>query len=308
MNRRLAGIAMVSLSIAATCGIFTVMTSATDWIDGDDRSWAGTLRSCATMPWSKNTDSAERRTVDLEWLGSDAVKIKIPAQVHYQPGPKPQASVSGAADLVGHVRLRDGTLEWDTVEWDALVDCFRPGDLVVQFAGPAVTAWTLNGSGELDLADVKQDVLRITAHGSGTVTASGEVHEVSLDAAGSGRADLGRLVTQKTNANIHGSGDLKLADTKQDVLRIAMHGSGVITASGTAREVSLEAAGSGRADLGRLIAERASAQIHGSANVDLAPRQDADISVSGSAVVKLHGAVARINSHVSGSGQIKQVP
>jgi hypothetical protein len=266
------------------------------------------MRSCAAMPWTKKTRPGERRTVDLEWPGSDVIKIKIPAQVHYQPGPKPQASVSGDADLVSHVRLRDGTLEWDTVDWNALVDCFPASDLVVQLAGPAVTAWTLNGSGELGLSDLKQDVLRITMHGNGAVTASGEVHEASLEAAGSGRADLGRLVTQNTSAKIQGSADLKLSDSKQDVLRIVMHGSGVVTASGTAREVSLEAAGSGRADLGRLIAERASAQIHGSANVDLAPRQDADISVSGSAIVKLHGAVARINSHVAGSGEIKQVP
>jgi hypothetical protein len=308
MNRRLAGIAVVSLSIAAACAIFTVLISATDWIDGDSRSWAGTLRGCATLPWAKKTGSGERRTIDMGWLGSDAVNIKIPAQVHYQPSPKPQASVSGDADLISHVRLRDGTLEWDTVEWDRLVDCFPANDLVVHFAGPAVTAWTLNGSSQLDLSDIKQDVLRITMHGSGTVTASGEAKEISLDAAGSGRADLGRLVAQKTSVNMKGSVDLKLADIKQDVLRITMHGSGVVTASGAAHEVSLESAGSGRADLGQLITERASAQIHGSADVDLAPRQDADISVSGSAVVKLHGAVARISSHVSGSGKIKQVP
>ncbi|KJC36653.1 hypothetical protein UP09_28900 [Bradyrhizobium sp. LTSP885] len=308
MNRRLAGIAAVSLSIAAACAIITVLISATDWIDGDSRSWAGTLRGCAALPSAKTAGSGERRTVDLGWLGSDVVKIKIPAQVHYQPSPKPQASVSGDADLISHVRLRDGTLEWDTVEWDRLVDCFPAGDLVVQFAGPAVTAWTLNGSSELDLSDIKQDALRITLHGSGTVTASGEAKEVSLESAGSGRADLGRLVAQKTSVNMKGSADLKLADIKQDVLRITMHGSSVVTASGAAREVSLESAGSGRADLGRLITERASAQIHGSTDVDLAPRQDADISVSGSAVVKLHGAVARINSHVSGSGEIKQLP
>ena len=305
MNRRLIGIAVVSLSIAAACGIIMVLTSATDWVNGDYRSWAGTLRSCA---WAKNSGSGERRTVDLEWLGSDAIKIKIPAQVHYQPGPKPQANVSGDADLVSHVRLHDGTLEWDTVDWNSLVDCYPADDLVVQLAGPAVTAWTLNGSGELDLADVKQDVLRIAMHGSGIVTASGEVREASLDASGSGLADLSRLVTQKTSANIHGSGALKLADIKQDVLRITMRGSGVVTASGEAHEVSLESAGSGRADLGRLITERASAQIYGSGNADLAPRQDADISIFGSSVVKLHGAVARINSHVSGSGQVKQVP
>ncbi|MBV8908087.1 MAG: DUF2807 domain-containing protein [Sphingomonas sp.] len=296
---------MVSLSIAALCGIVTFLSSATDWINGDYRSWAAPLRSCA---WAKKTGAGERRTVDLEWPGSDAVKIKIPARVLYQPGPKPQASVSGDADLVSHVRLNDGALEWDTVDWDRLVDCFPADDLVVQLAGPAVTAWTLNGSGELHLSDVSQDVLRITMRGSGTVTASGKVQEASIENAGSGRADLGRLVTQKTTANIHGSGNLKLSDAKQDVLRIVMHGSGGVTASGTASEVSLESAGSGRADLGQLIVNRASAQVHGSGNVDLAPRQDADISISGSAVVRLHGPVARINSHVSGSGGIKQVP
>jgi hypothetical protein len=274
-------------------------------MNGDDRSWAGTMQSCAS---AKTTGSGERRTVDLAWAGSDAVQIRIPAQVHYQPGPTPQASVSGDAELVSHVRLRDGALEWDTVEWGTLVDCFPADDLVVRLSGPAVTAWTLNGSGKLELSDISQNVLRLTMHGSGAVTASGEAREVAVETAGSGRADIGRLVSQKTSATIHGSGKLTLADTKQDVLRITMHGSGIVSGSGTANEVSLESAGSGRADLGRLITERASAHIHGSGDVDLAPRQDADISVSGSAVVKLHGAVARIASHVSGSGGIKQVP
>ena len=197
------------------------------------------------MPWAKKAGSGGPRIVDLEWSGSDAVKVKIPARVHYQPGPQAQASVSGDAELASHVRMRDGTLEWDTVD-----DCFPAGNLVVRLTGPAVTAWTLNGSGELDLSDIKQDVLRIAMHGSGAVTASGEAHEVSLDAAGSGRADLGRLVTQQANAHIRGS-----------------------------------------------------------AEVDLAPREDADISISGSGVVRLHGAAAaKINSHVSGSAQIQQVP
>jgi hypothetical protein len=308
MNRRLAAIALMSLSIAAACGIFIVVAWTSGWIDGDDRSWAAPLRTCTATPWAKKTGTGERRTVDLEWPGSDAVRIKIPAQVHFQPGPKPQASVSGDADLVRHVRLRDGTLEWDTAEWDALVDCVPASDLVVRLTGPAVTAWTLNGSSELELSDLKQDVLRITEHGSGAVTASGESRDVSLDASGSGRADLGRLVTEKINANIHGSGDLKLFDTKQKELRIVAHGSGNITASGTAQQVSLDATGSGRADLGRLIVDSATAKIHGSGHVDLAPRQDADISVSGSAAVRLHGAVARVSSHVSGSGQIQREP
>jgi hypothetical protein len=305
MNKRLVWIAMVSLGISAVCAL-AVLSSATDWIGGDHRSWAASLRSCAAMPAAKKADgvsASEPRTADLEWRGGDAVNVDIPARVHYQPGPKAEASVSGDPELVSHVRMRDGRLEWDTI-----VDCFPGDNLVVRFSGPAVTAWTLNGSGELNLADIKQDVLRITMHGSGIVIASGEAREASLDVAGSGRADLGKLVTHQINAHIRGSAAVDFSDTKQDVLRIDMRGSGTVTASGEAREASLDVAGSGRADLGRLVTQQANADIRGSAEVDLAPRQDADISISGSSVVRLHGAVARIRSHVSGSGQIKQLP
>jgi hypothetical protein len=240
MNKRLGWIAAVSLSIAAACGLLVLL--AATLIGGDYRSWAAGTGRCAAMPWAKK--AAEPRTADLEWSGSDVVNIRIPARVHYQPGPKPQASVSGDAELVSHVRMRDGTLEWDTVD-----DCFPAHDLVVQLSGPAVPEWSMNGSAELDLADIKQDALRITMHGSGTVTASGEVHEASLHATGSGRANLSKLVAQQV-----------------------------------------------------------SARTSGSADVDLSPREDADISISGSAVVRLHGTGARIRSRVSGSGQIKHVP
>jgi hypothetical protein len=283
MNGRLVWIAVVSLAVSAECALLVVLTSATHWI-GDHRSWAAAAATCASTPWARKAgaSASEPRTVDLEWPGSDAVKVDIPARVEYQPGPKAQASASGEEDLVSHVRMRDGTLQWDTI-----IDCFPAGDLVVHLTGPAVTAWTLNGSGKLDLSDIKQDVLRITTRGSGAVKASGEAHEVSLDVAGSGRADL--------------SG-------KQDVLRITTRGSGGVTASGEAHELSLDVAGSSRVDLGRLVSEQANAHIRGSAEVDLAPRQDADIFISGSAVVMLHGVVTRIQTHVSGSGQIKQVP
>ena len=248
MNRRLGRIAAVSFGISAACWL-TALVVAT-LAGGDQRSWLTTTRTCAAMLWARKADSHdgvnanESRTVDLEWSGSDAVKVNIPARVYYQPGPTAQASVSGNSERVNHVRMRDGTLEWDT-----MIDCFSADDLVVRLTGPAVAAWTLNGSGALDLSGISQDALRITMHGSGTVTASGETRETSLDVAGSSSADLSKLLTQQ-----------------------------------------------------------ATARIRGSAEVDLAPREDVDISISGSAIVRLHGTGARIQSRVSGSGQVKQVP
>jgi hypothetical protein len=248
MTTRLGWIAAVSFGISAACGLLAVLVATL--AGGDHRSWAAATRTCAAMLWARKSDiqdgmnANESRTVDLEWGGSDAVKVNIPARVHYQPGPKAQASVSGNAELVSHVRMRDGTLEWDTV-----AECYAANGLTVRLTGPAVPEWTLNGSGQLDLSAVSQDVLHIKMRGSGTITASGEVQEASLDVAGSSNADLSKLATRQ-----------------------------------------------------------ASARIRGSAEVDLAPRDDVDISISGSAVVRLHGAGARIRSHVRGSGQIKQVP
>jgi hypothetical protein len=247
MTKRLGWIAAVSFGISAACGLLAVLVATL--AGGDHRSWAATTRTCAAMLWARKADSDgvnanASRTVDLDWAGSDAVKVNIPARVRYQPGPKPQASVSGNAELVDHVRMRDGTLEWD-----AVAECYSANGLTVRLTGPAVPEWTLNGSGQLDLSAVSQDVLHIKMRGSGAVTASGEVQEASLDVAGSSSADLSKLATRQ-----------------------------------------------------------ATARIRGSAEVDLAPRDDVDISISGSAVVRLHGAGARIRSHVSGSGQIKQVP
>jgi Putative auto-transporter adhesin, head GIN domain len=291
MKRNLAWIAMVSLSVAAACGL-AVLASATAFVGSDHRSWLTAIRSCSPVPWTSKAGRAadghdgagasEPRTIDLGWDGSDAVRVQIPAKVYYQPGPKAQASVSGDAELISHVRMHDGTLDWDNV-----VDCVSADDLVVRFTGPAVTSWTLNGSGELHLSDIKQDVLRVTTHGSSTIAANGEVHDTSVETAGSGRIEL---------------------NIRQDTLHVTTHGSGAVVASGEARDVSLHSTGSGSADLGRLVAQQVDARISGSAEADLAPREDADISISGSGIVRLHGAGARIHSHVSGSGEIKQVP
>jgi hypothetical protein len=240
MNSRLVWIAAVSLGISLACWSIAGLSSAMGWVH-NGRPWA-LLRSCAPRLWAKN--NGEPRTVDLAWQGSDAITINIPAQVYYQPGPKAEANVTGDSELASHVRMRGGTLGWDTP-----LDCISGGDLVVHLTGPAVTAWTLNGSGTLELSDIKQDAMRIVTRGSGTVIGNGEANQASVDVAGSGNVDFSKLVTRKADARIKGSAD-----------------------------------------------------------VALAPRDEVDIEIYGSAVVSLHGPVARVNSHVAGSGQIKQTP
>jgi hypothetical protein len=238
MKSRLGRIALVSFGITLACWAAVALSSAMGWID-DDPNWA-VVRGCAPAMWTR---PGEIKTIDLAWPGSDAVTVNIPARVYYQPGPKAEASVSGDAELASHVRMRDGTLAWDTTF------CVTDDNLTIRLSGPPVTAWTLNGSGTLELSDIKQDALRIVTRGSGTVTGGGESRQASVDVSGSGNVDLSRLVTRNADARIRGSAD-----------------------------------------------------------VELAPRDDVAIEIYGSGIVSLHGPVTRVSSHVAGSGQIKQLP
>src|SRR5437660_12856788 len=99
MNKRLVLIATVSFSVAAACLLLAVLVATL--AGGDYRSWAAMTRTCAAAPWTKK--AAQPGTADLGWSGSDIVRIKIPVRVQYRPGPKPQATISGDAQLGSHV-------------------------------------------------------------------------------------------------------------------------------------------------------------------------------------------------------------
>ena len=204
----------------------------------------GRHTSCDTSPGP--SVSAPRSTVDLGWTGTDAISINIPAQVEYQPASRAEATVNGNPDLVSHVRLIDGKLVWDTEDHHP---CIAPADLIVHIVGPSVAAWRIHGIGQLKLNNVSQDTIQITKHGTGSVTASGDVKEIVLRAAGTGSADLSRLKTQRASVHIHGSGE-----------------------------------------------------------VDLTPSEDAEISITGHAILRVHGDRAKLHVRSHGSARVIQVP
>ncbi len=235
MRGRLMKIASCARILFVVCSSIVVPTFVTARTDGR-RSWCDAMK--------ESSASAPRTSVDLGWSGSDSIDIGIPARVQYRPGPKAEATVTGNADLASHVRLRDGQLEWDSKDYE---DCY-PTDLVVHLVGPPVAEWTIHGTAHLDLNNIRQDVLKITRHGIGRITADGDVRETWLRASGRGSADLGRLETQRATIRISGSGE-----------------------------------------------------------VDVAPREDADISISGRAVLRIHGNGAKLHIQSHGRAQVIQV-
>lgn len=107
-----------------------------------------------------------------------------------------------------------------------------------------------------------------------------------------------------TRFQISGDDRLEIRGYKHDQLQIIASGSSEVVASGQAREVDVELSGSGEADLTDLLTDSAQADISGSSEVTLAPREAAALEVSGSATARLLTRPKRLETDVAGAGSV----
>jgi hypothetical protein len=106
--------------------------------------------------------------------------------------------------------------------------------------------------------------------------------------------------------HISGTGNVTLEKLDQRELELRISGSGQIEAHGSVERVSAHISGSGDVRLGDLAMKRLTTKISGSGNVEAAPKEEADITLSGAGRVNLLTRPASLHSKVSGSGRIIQ--
>lgn len=107
-----------------------------------------------------------------------------------------------------------------------------------------------------------------------------------------------------TRFEVGGDNDLEIRGFRQDRLEIAASGSSEVSVEGQTKALTLELSGSSEADLSRLATEGADADISGTAEAIIAPRDTANLEVSGSASVKLTTRPKHLDTDVAGAGAV----
>jgi hypothetical protein len=230
MTRTLGHVAIAGF--LGTVGFLTLgaLFSGADWADAA-RLWnaGGTCEA---------TNLGEKQ-VTLPFEAIDSLAIDLPASVvHYQPGEKAQAIISGDPELIGHVRIADGRLELDcSPGWFAT-------RLDVRLSGPAITSWDLLGEGALTLAQLDQPRLALSIKGSGNSSAAGTVDMVNLNISGAGAVQFKDLTAKSVLVDIRGSGDAKV--TAQVDADVSIYGTGNVELFGNPVLRRSDIRGSGR--------------------------------------------------------------
>jgi len=204
MTRKLAFVATTGLIGSALFLALGAALAGPNWTD-KARLWGVGQSNCG----SATSTSSE---VTLPFAASDSMTILLSASIHYQPGDKAEAVISGDPALLQHLRLEAGQVG---------LNC-NPGwfgsRLDIKLSGPPITRWELRGSGDLSLSQISQPKLDVTIKGSG-VTAMGTVNAVHLGIFGSGEARFEDLAAQSAQVEIRGSGDARVtAQVDADVL------------------------------------------------------------------------------------------
>lgn len=129
-----------------------------------------------------------------------------------------------------------------------------------------------------------------------------DISAVSL----SGSGDVVSNTTLKADrfkASIAGSGDVEL-DVVAEELSAQLSGSGDIVLEGSARDFDVQVSGSGDVKAYDLEADNVTAQVSGSADIKVTANQMLKARVSGSGDISYKGNPGKIDTKVSGSGDI----
>ena len=106
---------------------------------------------------------------------------------------------------------------------------------------------------------------------------------------------------------IAGSGKLVMENVSQPDLDLRISGSGTVRAQGSVDQATIKVSRiRARPRLGDLAMKQLKVDISGSGKVEAAPKDTADVKISGSGDVKLLSRPVNLTSKVSGSGRISQ--
>lgn len=110
------------------------------------------------------------------------------------------------------------------------------------------------------------------------------------------------------HVRISGSGRVAMEKLDQPELTLTISGSGHMQVNGMVERVSATISGSGDIRLGDVALKRLAIRISGSGDLEAAPKDEADVTISGSGHVRLLTRPANLRSKLSGSGRITQPP
>jgi hypothetical protein len=206
-----------------------------------------------------------------------------------------ETEVEGGRLIIG----REGG--WRDWNWD------NDDRITVYITVPNVDGLSVSGSGDIiGQNTINTEDIDLNVSGSGSLFLDLEAKgDVEADVSGSGDIEL-KGKCRRFDSDVSGSGKVDLSLAIVERADFGVSGSGKIYAKGSAPVVEAAISGSGKVLAADLQADRCVVRIAGSGDVEINVKNELDANISGSGSVTYKGDPSKVNSHSSGSGNVRK--
>ena len=155
------------------------------------------------------------------------------------PGSGDRLHATGDAQVLAHLRIRDGVVEMDCRGWH-----IRVKDVVITLPGREFRKFMLEGTGKMNLDHLNQASLKVQVAGVATIKANGKVDDLGIDMAGVSKADFSQVTGAKAEVKLAGVSTADIAPT--DAAKIEIVGPSTVNLYSNPKQLDTEIAGPGQ--------------------------------------------------------------
>jgi Putative auto-transporter adhesin, head GIN domain len=180
--------------------------------------------------------------------------------------------------------------------------------LIVYITVKDIESIGVAGSGDV-IAQTKlvSDKLNLKVSGSGNLKAEVAVsNDLEADVSGSGNVEV-KGNAGSFDSDISGSGNVEASLVITGNAQVGIAGSGKITIDGSAEKLEARISGSGSVRGENFEVEKCMIKIAGSGNVDINVKEELEANIAGSGDVRYKGNPKRVNNNSSGSGSVRKM-
>lgn len=233
------------------------------------------------------------------------LEIHGPMRVEVRVGPAASLTVEGDSNLLRLIRTEEmytgagsklvnlvtGTPAPDTLRLsiDKSYHMNGNGELRLIITTPQLNRVQANGSGTLVVSGLNGGPLLLDTNGTRAVQLSGKVSRLELRSNGTGSVAAGGLEIANASLQVRGTSHVNLGKVNGDEFSAAIHGRGMVVASGAVRSLNVRSNGSGAADLLGMSVQDADLSSEGSSDISVAVTRNLVAQTSGSGRITVHG-------------------
>jgi hypothetical protein len=231
MAHKLVIVAVLGLTASAVCIGAAAAIGGGSFGDGFDSLFV-------SGPHCETVAGAIATHRDLDWDGSDKVQLVVYSDANYAPGADLKLHASGDPQVLAHLRIQGGKVDLDCRGW-------RDRDKIkLTLPGREFREFAIAGRSDLKLDRMNQTSLKAKIAGTGTIQANGRIDDLTIDLAGVGHADFGKVASKSADVKLAGVASADIAPTESAKIKIA--GPSTVNLLSNPKQLDTKSAGPGQ--------------------------------------------------------------